>query len=829
MIKKTVDTSRISREDFAQIKKKWRYELVGDESNSVDNPMIRVLLDSITERAKESWESMNKKDDAEVLFGTKPVESTNEMSKQYRHMWNMARAYGTYGTPFYKDVQMKEDVLYALEWLYNHYYGPAEIDGRGWRSVFLWNWWDWHVPVPTAICDTLMVMEDEVSRSAIYKYLMSYDYIRTLFCTGKVQANAGARVYASTEAAVLKEDPLLMLQCLEDLDILHQLKLPGEGAGVMKDYSYVNHFVFAMEGMYGTSVLIHRLAKTASALVGTKFQVNSEEVYNQFLWMEHTFRPVMHNGVLFTGVCGRGPSHGIMRGRGVIVGALYLLGSFGEEEDKVLKTIIRQNVKKEHLGEVIPAIGSIALAERLLAVMEEDFDVPVYERGMMRYGTDRAVQHRMGPNGKGYAVSLNMTSERMGRYECINHCNTEGWYQGDGTLYVYTELTDGKQDEFGLEYFNEEAQDTGRPRSSKPYANMHRLPGTTEDMRQREPISIFHPIMGARDFVGGAELEGQYIAAAYDFEAYHYEEADDRQDTGMGGGFPQIFSDLTAKKSYFMFDDEIVAVGSDICTTNEDPVNTYIDNRALFWSKDPAGCDITVDGCLYKDGGVCNKDDSVCNRDDGLYKDGSVCNKDDGSACEGGPGLKEKCFAPSWIHLGCFGGYYLPMGGETVINVTEGERRFFELWIPHGKKPQKAKYAYVMLPGRTPEETAAYSENPDVEILECTQKLHVVKEKKLKITAMVFWEAGTYGDITVDIPCVVMLRECDGELRIAVSDPTQKERKAQMVIERNCVVKDADPRIGVESIAEKDKKTVLTMDFTDTRGETLQGIFWHSI
>jgi len=395
---------------------------------------------------------------------------------------------------------------------------------------------------------------------------------------------------------------------------------------------------------------------------------------------------------------------------------------------------------------------------------------------------------------QGNAVSLNMTSERMGRYESINHDNTEGWYQGDGTLYVYTDLTDGKQNEFGFEYFNEEENDSGRIRSTKPYANMHRLPGTTEDMRKREPVSVQSPIMGLRDFVGGAQLEGQYIAAAYDFEAYHYEDADDRQDTGYGGGFPQIFSDLTAKKSYFMFDDEIVAVGSDICTTNEEPVNTYIDNRALFWSKDPAGCDITVDGCVYQDGTE----------------------------------WKEKQIKPSWVHLGCFGGYYLPVGNEAVINVTEGERRFFELWIPHGKKPQKATYAYVMLPGRTAEETAAYSKNPDVEILEYTEKLHVVKEKTLGITAMVFWEAGTYGDITVDIPCVVMVRECDGELRIAVSDPTQKERRAQLVIARVCVVKNLDPRMCLENVASNDgeSKTVLSLDFTDTKGETLEGTLY---
>lgn len=800
MIRKTIDIHNVKREDFAQIKKQWRYLLVGDESNSVDNPAIKSILDSITEKAVESRESMNKNADARVLFGTKPVEETNDMGVQYNHMWNMAQAYGTYGTPLYKDLQLKEDILYALEWLYTHYYGAAEIDGRGWRSVFLFNWWEWFVKVPNHLCDTLMVLGKELPRSEIFKYLMPFDYIRTVSRIGKTRSSASSRSYATTEAAVLKEDPHLMLQCLEDLDML--LQPANTDGGVLKDYSFMNHDVYSMEGMYGTASLIERLTKTASILAGTKFEVSSEEIYNQFLWMEHTFRPVVHNGVMFSGVCGRGPGEGIMKGRLVIIGALYLLGSFGEEEDRVLKTIIQQNVKKENLMDVIVGIDRIALAERLLAVMEEDLDVPAYERGMMRYGTDRAVQHRVGPHGKGYAVSLNMSSKRVGRYECINHDNMEGWYQGDGTLYVYTQLTDGLQDEFGEEFFNQE-RPTIRPRSPKPYANMHRLPGTTEDMRKREPVSIHSHTMGLTDFVGGAELEGQYVAAAMDFEAYHFEEVDDRPDRGYGGGFPQIFSDLTAKKSYFMFDDEVVAVGSDICTTNEDPVNTYIDNRALFWSEDPAGCDITVDGRLYQACGGCEPG-TICDSDSGLHK---------------------MQVSTSWIHLGCFGGYYLPLGDETVINVTEGERRFFELWIPHGKKPQKAKYAYVMLPGRTAEETAAYSENPDVEISECTEKLHVVKEKKLGITAMVFWEAGTYGDITVDIPCVVMTRECDGELRIAVSDPTQKERKAQMVIERNCVVKDVDSRIGVESIAEKDKKTVLTLDFTDTRGETLQGIF----
>lgn len=784
MIKRPVSTADIKPDDFACIKKKWKHYLVGDETNRTDNPAVQQLLQTITDKANQSQSIMNRSADACVLFGDKPIETTHEMGEQYRHLWNMAQAYGTFGTALYRNAQLKEDILYAIEWLYCHYYGMAEIDGTGWRSVFLFNWWEWYVQVPGFLCDTMIVLGDELPRSAVYKYLMPFDYIRTVSRTGKERPYASTRSYVVTEAAVLKEDPLLMLQCLEDLDLLLQ---PGEdvfNGGVMKDYSYLNHGPHAMEGVYGTAILIDRLILTNSILSGTKFEVNSEEVYNPFLWLEHTFRPILFNGVIFTGFCGRSPDCGIFSGREVIMGALYLLGNFGEKEDRTLKELIRQNVPPQNVNDVIITLNSIPLAQRLLAVLEEDMGIPVYERGMMRYKADRAVQHRAGVHGNRYAVSLNMSSTRIGRYECINHNNMEGWYQGDGTLYIYTNLTDGLQDEFGAAFFNQAS-----PTSPLPYANMHRLPGTTEDTRKREPASIQRYIMGDRDFVGGAEMDGKYIAAAMDFVAYHHEEPDIQEDVGVGGGYPQIFSDLSARKSWFMFDDEVVAVGSAIRTTNEYPVNTYIDNRALFLSADANAAAITVDGRL------CRSDD--------LHT--------------------ESVLQPSWVHLGSFGGYCLPAGGDAVLHVTEGERQFFELWLAHGTKPQNAAYAYVMLPGRTAEETAAYSADPDTEIAVCTEKLHVVREKKLGITAMVFWEAGTYGGITADAPCIVMCKEDCGEWQITAAEPTQKVSTVRLTIDKTLCVKTADPRIMVTS--GHTDGALLTFDFSDAEGETICGTF----
>jgi len=213
----------------------------------------------------------------------------------------------------------------------------------------------------------------------------------------------------------------------------------------------------------------------------------------------------------------------------------------------------------------------------------------------------------------------------------------------------------------------------------------------------------------------------------------------------------------------------------------------------------------------------------------------------DGCLYPDGHGLQEKKITPSWVHLGCFGGYYLPAGGDAVIHVTEGERRFFELWLSHGEKPQGACYAYVMLPGRSAEETAGYSADPDVEILACTKQLHAVKEKRLGITAIVFWEAGSYGGITVDKPCIVMAREADGRLRLAVSEPTQKAQTVQMKIERALTAEQLDERITVGTVPgdSTDESAVdeasanrsfveLVLDFTETQGETLVGVFLDS-
>ena len=72
-----------------------------------------------------------------------------------------------------------------------------------------------------------------------------------------------------------------------------------------------------------------------------------------------------------------------------------------------------------------------------------------------------------------------------------------------------------------------------------------------------------------------------------------------------------------------------------------------------------------------------------------------------------------------------------------------------------------------------------YSRQCPIGILSNTPAMQAVGHDTLKLTAVAFYDAGelnvpSVGRVAVSDPCVLMLRNTEGGLRLAVSDPTQK-------------------------------------------------------
>ena len=565
-----IDSSLITHEVLQEIKDRWRRELVGDEYNDMTNKYVARKIKNINNSGQAAWDSMNKSEDAEVLFGTTPVKTSNQMGSQYLYLRRMALAYAAPGADLYKNKKLKQDIFYALDWLYEHYYGQDEIDGVGWRDVHDHDWWDWFINVPSSLEDILVLLEGEYDPALISKYMSVFHYVRTFMQTERYTYNgAQSRIETVFNDALLEENVDLMKSSLEDLVVL--LQFTNNGVGVYEDdYSYITHTYYALFGMYGTGGLLERNVHKASLLAGTPLEVNSELKYQQALWIYNIFEPIVYNGYMMAMYNGRNPERGTTYGMYVVEGALRLLGVFSKDDDERLKEIIRRNVGPENLDAVANYLSFDTLPKLFEVLEEENAPEPQpREYGHVYFNADRIVQNR-----PGYSVGLGMCSSRVANYESINNCNLTGWYQGDGWLEVYN--SDSFTDPQGSNYFK--------------YANPYHLPGTTVDTQERLPASYKDGFRPNRNFVGGVEMDEKYVTAVMDFEAFH----NDVPPVNLGGvgevgkNWDVHNNDLTAKKSWFMFDDEVVALGADIQSTTGFEVQTVLDNRLLTGSTLPA-------------------------------------------------------------------------------------------------------------------------------------------------------------------------------------------------------------------------------------------------
>jgi len=438
--------------------------------------------------------------------------------------------------------------------------------------------------------------------------------------------------------------------------------------------------------------------------------------------------------------------------------------------------------------------------------------------------------------------------------------------------------------------------------------------------------------LSSKDFVGGVSLGDTYGTAAMWLESYHNDEdyGDDRG--SYGGPAPAHDCNLQAKKAWFMFDDEVVCLGSDVNAHNDAEVLTVVDNKiaeetktvgdeeetdaypvlsavasetpeeenvaentidgdyTTKWAAE-TGATITWDLGEEKDLGFImisflngssryqnfiletSEDNEnwtetyngknsgetegpeafTLNNTKGQYvRFTNLGNSNNGWVSileaaiyapneDGSIGVKPvdivgtntfiaddtqieltnedtSLTGTKWAHFEKAGGYYFPEGGELSARYTNQPASFMELWFSHGINPENGTYAYTLLPAKTAEETKAYAEDPDIEILSNTADLQVVRDRKLNATGMVFWKAGTYGDITVDQPMIVMMQEENGKVTFSACDPTHKLEEASITLHRALLPAEQDPMMTITG----EDTVKISMDLKNSNGRTLE-------
>ncbi|HWC60137.1 MAG TPA: polysaccharide lyase 8 family protein [Verrucomicrobiae bacterium] len=366
-----------------------------------------------------------------------------------------------------------------------------------------------------------------------------------------------------------------------------------------------------------------------------------------------------------------------------------------------------------------------------------------------------------------FAFGISMSSSRIANYEAINNGNLHGWFQGDGMTYLYTGKT---ETQFSGDFW--------------PTVDPYHLPGTTVETNSHANAAGEAKTTD-QNWVGGAQVANTCGAAGMSMHSWN--------------------TTLFGKKSWFMFDNEIVCLGAGITCAGPAEVHTTAENRRL-------GSTIT--------------NSLVVN---GLAITPTV-----------GWSSNLPSASASWLALGGAGGYYFPAGSsnlQAVITSNSGQwsqinggdssttytDNYLKLWFNHGLTPTNAGYAYVLLPTMTSESVSNYARSPDIVILTNSTFAQAVKKPALGVVAANFWTNGTSSVdlITVSDKSSVVTLESSNSIVVGIADPTQTNKGILTVtLNRTAAsVASADPGVTVMQLS---PQIILAVNVNGSHGNSFQ-------
>ncbi|MBD8078386.1 discoidin domain-containing protein [Cellulosimicrobium arenosum] len=284
--------------------------------------------------------------------------------------------------------------------------------------------------------------------------------------------------------------------------------------------------------------------------------------------------------------------------------------------------------------------------------------------------------------------------------------------------------------------------------------------------------STFRPEVGNEIVWGSAGATAiqvnncEYLDLYPAFDWFHYPgvtapyvKEQTRGSTGNGGSFTGGVSDGTygasvysldraatkGSKSYYYFDDEMVALGAGITSGSDAAIHTTV-NQAV--AKDNA----SVDGEPVPAG----TDSEVVDSPSWAYNDevGYVFPSDQPVR------VSNKAQTGSWLD-------------EDPVTHDA-----FTLYFDHGVDPDDAGYEYVVLPGKSADEVKAYAGDPAVEVLRNDATVQAVRHAGLGRTMATFYQAGTLDlgegrTLEVSQPSIVMLDESGDVPVVSLANPSR--------------------------------------------------------
>jgi len=715
-------------DDYDTLRLKWNSTIVGTGYDTSD-PDVASLLASIASSANSYWSSMEKSVATRTYLWSDAASTTvsADITTNYARLRAMALAYATPGCSLQGNASLLTDLTGGLDWMNANRYNStkAEYD----------NWWDWEIGSPLDLTDIAVLLYSQLTSTQLTNYMNAVDKFTPSATTQAPGGSSGTftganrmwkiRVVAVRGAVV--KDSVKLAAARDAFSNLFAYVTTGDG--FYTDGSYIQHTIQPYTEGYGSDLLAN-IVPVMAWLSGSTWAVTDPTQSNIYQWVYSSFEPLVYDLSAWDYVRGREISRSGSPPQATgetVADSILQMAQFAPTADAArLKSMVKYWAQSDTVRTFASdrPLPTLTLAKQLMA------DGTVTPRGELIGHFTFAQMDRVVHLGPGYGFGVSMCSSRIANFESINGENLHGWFTGDGMTILYN----ADLNQYGDNYWN----------TIDPY----RLPGVTADTTANKlpadagnstgPRAQGESTLSAYNWVGGATL-GNYGAAGMQLDGWNVT--------------------LTAKKSWFMFDNEIVCLGAGITSTDSRPIETIVDNRQLLFT---GGNTFTVNG---------------------TGKPATL-------------GWTETMTNVNWAHLagnvtGSDVGYYFPQpatlnavreartGTWSDINTggstTAVTRNYLRFGFNHGSNPTNATYQYVVLPGRNARRVSQYAAQPQVTVLENDGNIQAATETALGVTAANFWNDGaqTVGGITVNKKASALVQNDGSFLDLSISDPTQ--------------------------------------------------------
>ncbi|MGF1766994.1 polysaccharide lyase 8 family protein [Enterovibrio makurazakiensis] len=708
------------------------------------DPVYDLMIDAKIEKARASSAGFVV-DNPEYLWASLPLYKVTNGQKHvhekntkasFMRLFDMAVAYRVGGE--FQTQETLDNILFGVEYLLDGFYNE-NLDQHPKD-----NWHEWEIGTPKFLHDIMTLVYEHLPAEIITKAINASRYHQAdpnfqygqssphnqIPTTGANRVDAALIVLQ--RGIFDKNDQEIQLA----LDSIPDVLVPVSAKdGFYEDGSFIQHQDIPYIGTYGM-ILLSNISRIMVMIDNTGITLDDERYALVDQYLMSAVAPFLFKAQMMDAVNGRAISRGWAQNKGEGRGALsVLLRYYDSREGKLKKKL--GGIIKEQLQTDQDVFFAKASDFKVLDVAQRILDDKrlkasgELEGNFTYYNQDRVVHRK-----EGYAFTLALHSNRIGNFECGAGYteNTKAWYTADGMTYLYD-------------------ADHNQYTDWWPLIDPRHMAGTTTtglDIGKCKGFYTYANKKKEMTWVGGVS-NGEFGVYGADFM------------NTRPGETPAVQVPTTAKKSYFMFDDEIVMVGSDVKSSKTWGVSTVVENRKLNMD---GSNEITVDGELW----MPTVDMEKRTATNTYHVKGNVKGSQVGVYIP-----TDKSIELMWDQrLGNWNDLYPAnnnnMEDTAVMGVTLLSK------IPHDTGAGKVDdYAYTLLPQFSAKQTEKYAKKPDVEIVVQTSEAHAVIEKKQKVfAANVFTAAPVMNDyFESEGEFSVMTQRKGKRMNVWISQPTR--------------------------------------------------------